>query len=324
LVGPTKTESKVKESHRLAALPTWLLSRTETRSHRLLHDRLSEAGFTGYQYRVLATLADSGRQSQADVGRAVSLDRRDVTHTVRELEERGLVERRPHPTHGRIVMVALTEDGRGAIQAMDAVMQTVQDEVCADLTAAERRELVRLLSKMTSTGTESTGISERDRLQHFLDEQRSAVLDIIDGLDEAQLRTEVLPSGWSPIGMIQHLTGAEASWFERVILGVEPERQWEDGIEDPPYDPKAPFVTLHANAAVIEAYRAQCRISNAILKSHELDAPLLGEHGLDWPDEPITDVRWVVLHMIEETARHAGHLDAARELLDGVTGRGPR
>jgi DNA-binding MarR family transcriptional regulator len=314
----------MKESHRLAALPTWLLSRAETRSHRLLHDRLSEAGFTGYQYRVLATLADSGRQSQADVGRAVSLDRRDVTHTVRELEEHGLVERRPHPTHGRIVMVALTDDGQTAIQALDAVMQSVQDEVCAELTAAERRDIVRLLSKMTSTGTEGKAMSERDRLHHFLDQQRAAVLDIIDGLDEVQLRTAALPSGWSPIGMIQHLTGAETAWFEGVILGAESDRQWEDGIEDPPYDPEAPFITLHASAAVIEAYRAQCRISNAILKSHELDAPLLGEHGLDWPDEPITDVRWVVLHMIEETARHAGHLDAARELLDGVTGRGPR
>ena len=65
-------------------------------------------------------------------------------------------------------------------------------------------------------------------------------------------------------------------------------------------------------------------MSNEVLLSRDLDAALVGEHGLDWPDEPITDLRWVALHMIEETARHAGHLDAARELLDGTTGRGPR
>jgi hypothetical protein len=171
----------------------------------------------------------------------------------------------------------------------------------------------------------NSAVSERDRLQYFLDEQRNAVLAIIEGLDETQLHTPALPSGWSPIGLVLHLRGAEAMWFQWVVLGTRPQPvAWDDGVEDPPYDPEAPFVTGHAGGAVIEQYRRQCEISNEILRSRELDTALLGEHGLDWPDEPITDVRWVVLHMIEETARHAGHLDAARELLDGVTGRGPR
>jgi Protein of unknown function (DUF664) len=75
---------------------------------------------------------------------------------------------------------------------------------------------------------------------------------------------------------------------------------------------------------VIEYYRHQCQISNEILQSCDLDTPLQGDDGLDWPGEPLTDARWVALHMIEETARHAGHLDAARELIDGATGLGPR
>ncbi len=62
----------------------------------------------------------------------------------------------------------------------------------------------------------------------------------------------------------------------------------------------------------------------ALLRSCELDQTLAADHGMDWPDEPITDVRWVALHLIEETARHAGHLDAARELIDGSVGLGPR
>jgi peptidoglycan/xylan/chitin deacetylase (PgdA/CDA1 family) len=169
-----------------------------------------------------------------------------------------------------------------------------------------------------------TGISERDRLQHFLDQQRMAVLAIIEGLTEAQLHTPVLPSGWTPIGLIRHLVGAEAMWFQWVVLGAQPNLTWDDGIDDPPYDPAAPFTTEHSSAVVIEQYRRQFEVSNEILQSRDLQAALLGEHGLDWPDEPITDLRWVVLHMIEETARHAGHLDAARELLDGATGRAPR
>ncbi|MEV0429811.1 DinB family protein [Micromonospora sp. NPDC050495] len=167
-------------------------------------------------------------------------------------------------------------------------------------------------------------ISERDRLRYFLDEQRAAVLAIIEGLDESQLRRPVFPSGWTPIGLVLHLAGAEAQWFQRVALGTEPEVTWDDGIDDPPYDPAAPFTTEHSSAVVIDHYRRQCAISNEVLRTVELDAALVGEHGLDWPDEPITDLRWVCLHMIEETARHAGHLDAARELLDGATGRGPR
>ena len=166
--------------------------------------------------------------------------------------------------------------------------------------------------------------SERDRLAYFLDQQRSAVLAIIEGLDESQLHTPVLPSGWTPIGLVRHLAGAEAMWFQWVVLGRQPQVAWDDGIMDPPPDPDSPFVTEHSGTAVVEQYRRQCEISNRVLQSRELHAPLLGELGFDWPGEPITDVRWVVLHMIEETARHAGHLDAARELLDGTTGHGPR
>jgi hypothetical protein len=169
-----------------------------------------------------------------------------------------------------------------------------------------------------------SAISERDRLQHFLDQQRNAVLAITEGLDDVQLNTPVLPSEWTPIGLIRHLAGAEAMWFQWVVLGTQPQVIWNDGIDDPPYDPEAPFTSEHSSAAVIEQYRRQCEISNEILRSRDLHAALLGELGFDWPDEPITDLRWVVLHMIEETARHAGHLDVARELLDGVTGRGPR
>ena len=167
-------------------------------------------------------------------------------------------------------------------------------------------------------------IGERDRLQYFLDQQRNAVVAIIDGLEESQLHTPVLPSGWTPIGMLRHLAGAEAMWFQWVVLGTQPKVTWDDGIEDPPYDPEAPFTTEHSSGTVIAQYHRQCEISNEVLRSRGLNAALLGEPGLDWPGEPITDVRWVVLHMIEETARHAGHLDAARELLDGAAGRGPR
>ncbi|WP_342777993.1 DUF664 domain-containing protein [Humibacillus xanthopallidus] len=171
-------------------------------------------------------------------------------------------------------------------------------------------------------------MSERDRLKYFLDEQRSAVLAIIEGLEEVQLHSPVFPSGWTPIGLILHLTGAEAMWFEGVVMGRQPQLSWDDGIDDPPYDPEAPFTTSHASGAVIEQYRRQCAVSNEILGSRDLHAPLLGTVGFDWPGEPITDLRWVALHLIEETdatpATSTWRVSSSTGCRDGVRASGCR
>ncbi|MFE9689666.1 DUF664 domain-containing protein [Micromonospora sp. NPDC005806] len=74
---------------------------------------------------------------------------------------------------------------------------------------------------------------------------------------------------------------------------------------------------------VFAFYRAQCERSNAVLASTPLSAPARGRHPGPLGEE-VTDLRRIALHMIEETARHAGHLDVVRELIDGKTGLGPR
>ena len=89
-----------------------------------------------------------------------------------------------------------------------------------------------------------------------------------------------------------------------------------------PYDPTAAFVSDLPSAEIIAFYRDQCAQSDAVLAVTPLSARPRGKHGD--PDNEPPDVRWVVLHMIEETARHAGHLDIARELLDGQTRLGRR
>ena len=85
----------------------------------------------------------------------------------------------------------------------------------------------------------------------------------------------------------------------------------------------APFVCDRPSAEVIGYYRDQCARSDAVLAVTPLSAPPRGRHGDPEMDEPLS-VRWVVLHMIEETASHSGHLDIARELLDGRTNLGLR
>jgi Protein of unknown function (DUF664) len=169
---------------------------------------------------------------------------------------------------------------------------------------------------MTGNQPEDT---EDQALLAFLAAQRDSVLAIVAGLDEEAWHRPVVQSGWTPAGLVEHLGGAEWHWFQGVVVGAVPEPP--PGDEDlPPYDPTAAFVSDLPSAEIIRFYRDQCASSDGVLAVTPLSAQPRGRHR----DYEPPNVRWVVLHMIEETARHAGHLDIARELIDGQTGLGPR
>jgi uncharacterized protein DUF664 len=176
---------------------------------------------------------------------------------------------------------------------------------------------------MDMTGNQPQDPDDRDLLA-FLGAQRDAVLSIVAGLDEAAWHRPVVPSGWTPAGLVQHLGDAERHWFQQVVTGSEVDLPWDEG--RPPYDPQAAFVCDRPSAEIIGYYRDQCARSDAVLAATPLSAAPrgLGLHPDPEYTRPIRNVRWIVLHVIEETARHAGHLDIARELLDGQTGLGPR
>jgi uncharacterized damage-inducible protein DinB len=159
--------------------------------------------------------------------------------------------------------------------------------------------------------SDTTLTPEREALAFFLAAQRASVLAIVDGLSEEQWRRTIVPSGWTPAGLIEHLGDAERVWFQYVVAGES---------TDEPGD--APTRTV---AGALSYYRACIARSDDILDATSLDARPAARPTVDIgiTDEVIT-VRDVVLHMIEETARHAGHLDIARELIDGRTGLGPR
>jgi hypothetical protein len=156
---------------------------------------------------------------------------------------------------------------------------------------------------------------EKSALLMFLAAQRASVLAIVDGLDAQALTTSVLPSGWTPLGLVEHLGHAERHWFQEVATGFAEPLRWPDD--------HAPLTTPRSAPMVFEFYHAQCARSDTVLAATPLSAPPRGRHPGPLSDD-VTNLRWIVLHMIEETARHAGHLDIARELLDGKTGLGPR
>jgi len=111
-------------------------------------------------------------------------------------------------------------------------------------------------------------------------------------------------------GLVSHLYWVERSWIERTLLGGPDEEPWTP--EDPDKDFRADGTPL---AELLAAYERQCRRNNEVVASVSLDA----ESAIERAHGPVT-LRWILLHLIEETARHNGHIDILREMLDGVTG----
>ncbi|HWD79161.1 MAG TPA: DUF664 domain-containing protein, partial [Kribbella sp.] len=111
-------------------------------------------------------------------------------------------------------------------------------------------------------------------------------------------------------GLVSHMRWTEHCWFNVIFLG-EPEATNPQFTEEPESaDMRVDGVPL---APLLDEFEAQYARSNEITAAHSLD-----EVGKDPEYQP--SLRWILIHMVEETARHVGHLDAMRELLDGETG----
>jgi hypothetical protein len=169
------------------------------------------------------------------------------------------------------------------------------------------------------------GFDEADRpaLLEALEYQRASVRSIVDGLSEEHWHTSVVPSGWTPAGLVAHLGGAERHWTCGVILDHDPGHPFDEDLRDEPYDPHAPFVIDWPSEKVLTYYLDQTRRTDDMLAATALDSAPRGRHGGRQTEQP-QSVREIVLHLIEETATHSGHLEIARELLDGRTGLGGR
>ena len=163
-------------------------------------------------------------------------------------------------------------------------------------------------------GTPNRTGSERDTLHDSLNRHRDLVLWKLDGLDDAALRHPVVPSGTNLLGLVKHLAAVEYGWF-CLTFGRETEPlPFDDDDEDADLRVDDDETT----ASVLAFYaRARAAADSVIV---ELDLDTIGEPA--WAPFPVS-LRWVMVHMIEETARHLGHIDIGRELLDGTTGYRP-
>lgn len=151
--------------------------------------------------------------------------------------------------------------------------------------------------------------SEREMLLSFLDFYRAVMIRKVEGLDYAGLRMSPVDSGTCLGGLMKHLADVERSWFQERWAGRPTDPAWAED------DPDAEFRVREEDTAesLIEAYRRECEIAREIVAGSSLDDTVVSPHGE-------MSLRWLIVHMIEETARHAGHADLIREMIDGSVG----
>ncbi|VVJ18149.1 Protein of uncharacterised function DUF664 [Amycolatopsis camponoti] len=158
------------------------------------------------------------------------------------------------------------------------------------------------MSRRRDTPPPRTGPGEKDVLRAFLDQVRAAVAAKAEGVPEPQVRTAGVPSGTSLLGLVRHLTHVERFTF----LG-ERTADWPGTFRPRPEE---------TVAELLAGYRAAVEEANAVIDAcTDLTEPVSRPGGSP------PSMRWALVHMIEETGRHAGHADILRELIDGTTGR---
>ncbi|MGA7204734.1 MAG: DinB family protein [Specibacter sp.] len=151
---------------------------------------------------------------------------------------------------------------------------------------------------------------EKTCLHVALQRHRDAILWKLDGVNDADIRHPMVPSGTSLLGLVKHLASVEYGWFCSTF-GRETE-PLPDIDADPEADMRA--ADNETTQDILDFYQRACAAADEVITAVGLE-----ETGTSWDGKEVS-MRWVLLHMVEETARHAGHADIVRELIDGLTG----
>ncbi|MEU5211580.1 MarR family transcriptional regulator [Streptomyces sp. NPDC020742] len=133
---------------RIRALPSWLLGRAAARGHRLVAEALATEGMRMMHHAVLSAVAELGPVSQAELGRTVGIDPKDMVALVNDLQKDGLVTRTPDPGDRRKNAIEISADGRQRLRRTQQLGDRANAELTADLTPAEREQLIALLTRI--------------------------------------------------------------------------------------------------------------------------------------------------------------------------------
>ncbi|MEU1535632.1 DinB family protein [Streptomyces fagopyri] len=163
----------------------------------------------------------------------------------------------------------------------------------------------------TGTGTGQVPYTggEKESLHASLDRHRDAVLWKLEGLDDERLRRVMTPSGTNLLGLVKHLASVEYGWFCSTF-GRATEPLWFD----PASEEDMSAGQGETTERIVEFYGRARAAADRTIGELSLD-----DVGTSWNGTRVS-LRWVLIRMVEETARHAGHMDIVRELIDGSTG----
>ncbi|MGA8116320.1 MAG: DinB family protein [Actinocatenispora sp.] len=164
-----------------------------------------------------------------------------------------------------------------------------------------------------------TAISDPDELiVGFLDCYRETLLRKVAGLTDDEMRASRLPSGWSPLGLVRHLTFVERRWLRWGFLAMDFDGIWGD---TDPQRPDGPWPVPESMSVtdVLDGYRAEIALCRRVPAEHAMSERGRAGGRFD-EDQPVPTLGWIMLHLIQEYARHVGHLDVVRELIDGTVG----
>jgi uncharacterized damage-inducible protein DinB len=149
---------------------------------------------------------------------------------------------------------------------------------------------------------------ERETLVGQLDFHRATILHKLEGLDDAQLRRPMTASGLSLLGLVKHLAATEHGWFLKIFAGLD---------EPDLFDPDSEFAIEpdETTDSLVNIYIRTCERAREAIANSQLDDVVTTPWGAQ------ANLRAILAHMIQETARHNGHADIIREALDGTTGQ---
>lgn len=150
---------------------------------------------------------------------------------------------------------------------------------------------------------------KQKRMVKMLDEHREGVIATLDGLTKEQTTERLVPSVTTLLGIVSHLAYVERWWFRDRLMGEDVELPWSD--ENP--DAEFQIAPGDSVADIVALYRSEIALANANIESRSLGDFLAVESQYRPPEE--TDLFWLLLHMIEETAQHRGQAEILREQL---------
>ncbi|HEY9408136.1 MAG TPA: DinB family protein [Jiangellaceae bacterium] len=268
---------------------------------------------------VLLAAADAGRRSAAALAEALDV----AVHDVSGVDVAPALAEASDRYRGETVLVVAAQPVAGLPMADSPLVVEYDEHGWRPVESADAESAGSGAADAESGGAEPAALPEPDHdlsdptalFLGYLDFYRSAVARKVTGLSDAELRTSLLPSGWTPIELVKHLVYMERRWLRWGFAAEPVDDPWGDwGVHD----------RWQVGAGESLTDLLAMLDEGGVATRSIVEAAELSQHGAVGGrfggEKPPPTLAWILFHVLQEYARHAGHLDIARELADGAVG----